>query len=487
VLPEQILNRFRVVSLERLERLEAAWTTLTSSPEDPDAAAILHRETHTLKGDSRMVGFTDVNMVCHKLEDLIELARQHGYRVGEDYDLAVTMAIRFMTILIRKKVGTELGGIDLPGFVQQIDGVLAEGRRQLAPRPEEPALTRFATRREEASALRRRIASPTIDVFLEGLRADRPRLRAAWAALRQLIAPAPPEPLEPPLRRHEAGARVLARDLGKQIAVRFELEVGEASPDVVAVLDVAVLHLVRNAIDHGIESSASRVAAGKPPTGTVTVRISRRDDVIALVVTDDGRGVDFERVRARAIELGLVDPAADLGYAELGALLLRPGFSTRAEATDVSGRGIGLDAVGAALAGVGGRIAVTSERGRGTTWTAIVPEPAVRVTATVFRAPGATTPLAVESTWQCDVVPAAGAIDPLYAIGVAGEAPAPRDAAIGLRLRRGGRTVVVLLAASPPITSTAESLISAADRPASIAVIDGVEGLLLHPELLKAS
>jgi two-component system chemotaxis sensor kinase CheA len=486
VLPDQILNRFRVVSLERLERLEAAWTTLTTSPDDADAAAILHRETHTLKGDSRMVGFTDVNMVCHKLEDLLELARQHGYRVGEDYDLAVTMAIRFMTILIRKRVGTELGGIDLPGFVQQIDGVLAEGRRQLSPRPEEPALTRIATRREEASSLRRRIASPTIDVFLEGLRADRPRLRAAWAALRQLIAPAPPEPLEPPLRRHEAGARVLARDLGKQLQVKFELEVDEASPDVVAVLDVAVLHLVRNAIDHGIEPSATRVGAGKPPTGSVTVRVTRRDDVIVLVVTDDGRGVDFERVRARAIELGLIDPAADLGFAELGALLLRPGFSTRTLATEVSGRGIGLDAVGAALAGVGGRIAMTSERGRGTTWTAIVPEPPVRVAATVFRAPGASTPLAVDTTWQCDVVAAAGAIDALSAIGVGGDRAIPRDAAIGLRFRRGGRAVV-LLAASPPITSIAENLISAGDRPASIAVIDGVEGLLLHPDFLGAA
>jgi two-component system chemotaxis sensor kinase CheA len=483
VLPEQILNRFRVVSLERLERLEAAWAAVSTTPDDADAAAVLHRETHTLKGDSRMVGFTDINMVCHKLEDLIELARQHGYRVGEDYDLAVTMAIRFMTILIRKKVGTELGGIDLPGFVQQIDGILAEGRRQLAPRAEEPALTRFATRREEASTLRRRIAQPTIDVFLEGMRADRPRLRAAWATLRQLIAPAPAEPLDPPLRRHEAGARVLARDLGKQIAVKFELEVTEASPDGVAVLDVAVLHLVRNAIDHGIEPSAVRVAAGKPPTGNVTVRVNRRDDVLVLVVTDDGRGVDFDRVRARAIELGLVDPAADLGYAELGALLLRPGFSTRTEATDVSGRGIGLDAVGAALTGVGGRIAVTSERGRGTTWTAIVPEPPVRVLANVFRAPGSSTPLAVDTTWQVDIVSAAGAIDPLYAIGIAADARASREGAIGLRFRRGARTVV-LLAASPPVASPAENLISAADRPASIAVIDGVEGLLLHPELL---
>jgi two-component system, chemotaxis family, sensor kinase CheA len=481
VIPEQIINRFRVVSIERLDKLEAAWAALMSLPDDPAPAATLQREAHTLKGDSRVVGYTDVNLLCHKLEDLLELARQRRYRVGEDFDLAVTMAIRFMAILLRKRIGTELGGIDLPGFVHQIDGVLAETRRQLEP--DEPAMARTYTRKTEVAAIRARVAQAAIDLFLERLRDDRPRLRRAWVALREVVAPAPPEPVGPHLSKHEAGARALADDLGKQVELRFDLAPVAVPPDIVEALDLAVLHLVRNALDHGVEPPRVRVDAGKQPTALVDVRLIARDGVLELTVTDDGRGIDFDEVRDRGIALGLLDAHADVGVDELGALLFRPGFSTRAVATDVSGRGVGLDAVGAAVAAAGGRIAVVPEPGKGTRWTVTIPSAPTRIAATVFRAPGTDTPLAVDAGWAVEVVPAAGAIDVLDALGVGGPGSSTNGAGVGLRFRRGSCSVV-LLAAGRPVAASAENLVTAVGAPVSIAVIDGVEGLLLHPEAL---
>jgi len=118
----------------------------------------------------------------------------------------------------------------------------------------------------------------------------------------------------------------LARDLGKQVEIAFELGTGEVTTEVFAAIDVATLHLVRNAVDHGIESPAQRTAAGKPPTGKIRLRGGARDDVFVLVVEDDGRGIDFDRVRVRAVELGLLAESASVDRDRLVELMCAPGF-----------------------------------------------------------------------------------------------------------------------------------------------------------------
>ena len=127
-LPDNLIEQYRTVALERLDRIESGWEQVIATL-DVVAAEALHRELHTLKGESRLVGFLDVDTVCHKLEDLLDVARGRGYAVDEDFDLAVNMAVRFMVMLVRKRVGTALGGFDLPGFVRHIDQLVGEARR----------------------------------------------------------------------------------------------------------------------------------------------------------------------------------------------------------------------------------------------------------------------------------------------------------------------------------------------------------------------
>jgi two-component system chemotaxis sensor kinase CheA len=164
--------------------------------------------------------------------------------------------------------------------------------------------------------------------------------------------------------------RIAARQLGKD--VEFEIIGGDVGIErsLVEVIADPLLHLVRNAITHGIESPDARRTAGKNPTGRVTLAASNHSGRIHITVTDDGRGIDIDRVLAAAREQGIASES--LSIDQCLRLIFRPGFST-SELSDLSGRGIGLDVVDRAMEVAGGEVRVASETGRGTTFAMIVP------------------------------------------------------------------------------------------------------------------
>lgn len=163
--------------------------------------------------------------------------------------------------------------------------------------------------------------------------------------------------------------RDIAKSRGKRIQFVIEGEDVELDRALVEALDTPVLHLLRNAVDHGIESPQARLAAGKPAEGQILLNIARRQDRVLLTLSDDGRGIDPQKVLAKAREAGLVPPEEDLNPTEaVTDLIFRPGFSTGEGVTEISGRGVGLDAVRATLTGLGGRVWVRSEVGRGTSF-----------------------------------------------------------------------------------------------------------------------
>jgi two-component system chemotaxis sensor kinase CheA len=178
----------------------------------------------------------------------------------------------------------------------------------------------------------------------------------------------------------------LARDVARRSGKRVEMQLAGAELE----LDRAILdrladplaHLVRNAVDHGIESPEARVAAGKPETGVVAISARRVRDAIRIEVADDGRGIDLAAVRAKAVAAGLLHPdlADDLPPSELAALVFLPGLSTAESVTEVSGRGVGMDAARTTIEALGGLIEIATEPGRGTTTALVVP-----ITAAVQR------------------------------------------------------------------------------------------------------
>jgi two-component system chemotaxis sensor kinase CheA len=167
--------------------------------------------------------------------------------------------------------------------------------------------------------------------------------------------------------------RIAARQLGKQ--VEFEIAGSEVGIDT-ALADIIaepLLHLVRNAVSHGIESPEERKAAGKPPTGTVKLAAFSEGSRIHITVNDDGRGIDLDRIVEAARKQGIAGNGAGLTMDQCLRLIFRPGFSTSAEVSELSGRGIGLDVVDRAMEQAGGEVRVATEPGAGTTFVMILP------------------------------------------------------------------------------------------------------------------
>lgn len=189
------------------------------------------------------------------------------------------------------------------------------------------------------------------------------------------------------LRAARAG-RAAAREAGKR--VEFEVAGGDARLDRSLAERVAdpLLHLVRNAVDHGVETEEERLAAGKPAEGRVRVEADSEGGLVVLRISDDGRGVDVEAVGRAAAAAGLVEPGARLSDGHALRLIFRPGFSTAAQASLVSGRGVGLDVVERAVEEAGGEVRVRSVRGRGTTFELRLPTALALLPAHVVKAAG---------------------------------------------------------------------------------------------------
>lgn len=479
---DELVQRFRTIALERLARIEASWTQVMRSLDDV-ASRQLQREVHTLKGESLVMGFGDVNMVCHKLEDLLSVARARGYAVDDDFDLAVNMAIRFMVMLVRKRVGSELTAIDLPGFVRQIEGILQRHERPRRRTGSMPPMLRSAANVRVSPAIRAHLGPPAVDAFLEyavATGARRDRLRGSWHALRDLIGVHRAVISAEQLDKYVASTTALAGELGKQIELRFEITAAEVTMEVLAALDVAALHLLRNAVDHGIESPATRAAAGKPATGSIRLRGRSEHGAYVLSVEDDGRGVDFAGVQARAAELGLVAADAELARDRLVELMYHPGLSTRGEPNEVSGRGVGLDAVRGNAVELGGTLTATSQPGRGTTFTVSIPTPSISVEGHMLRAPGLRFPVVIAPGWR---MIDRGYPPILVDLGVALGMPQSNSISSAVWAFSNGTLEVGLLCGAKPALVQARRLVTTpSSSVAEVVTVDSIEGLLVRPD-----
>lgn len=162
--------------------------------------------------------------------------------------------------------------------------------------------------------------------------------------------------------------RDLARKLGKDVQLVLEGEETEADKHMIEALADPLVHIVRNSLDHGLESPEERRAAGKPTTGTLRIAAQQSGDRVRIDIIDDGRGIDPARIRAKAVEKGIIDAAMAERFTDGEAvnLVFAPGFSTAATISDVSGRGVGMDVVRATIQRLYGSITLDSEPGRGT-------------------------------------------------------------------------------------------------------------------------
>lgn len=167
--------------------------------------------------------------------------------------------------------------------------------------------------------------------------------------------------------------RELSENLGKKVKLEIEGEHTEVDTTIIEELSEPLIHMLRNSMDHGLESNAKRVEIGKPEVGHITLRAEHRGERVVIILADDGGGINREKVHQKAIDKGLVSPEDKMTPEEIDYLIFHPGFSTADQVSSVSGRGVGMDVVRKKIVELGGRCTLKNEPGQGCTFTIALP------------------------------------------------------------------------------------------------------------------
>ena len=362
----QTLQVFVDEASDLLDALQAALASWRAQPESPEPSRELLRILHTLKGAARLAGQAELADLAHALEQPLADTAQDSLEQIQDGYLRLRDALDALCERLEQQAGRETQAEDAPLRVPQ----------RLLRVPDE-SLEQLSQLTARAASLRERITRLTAhNAPLEALLAEQAELddeieQAVLRARRVRF-----EQLLPRLRRLVAQ---LAEQLGKPVELRCEDARGEIDRGLLARLASPLEHLLRNAVDHGIENTEQRRAAGKSESGTLTLQLSRDGDDLLLVLADDGAGIDYAAVRSQAVERGLLDANAELSEQAALQLILTPGFSTAAALTQISGRGVGLDVVNAAIQQLSGSLQVESTDGRGSRWAIRLPESQLEV------------------------------------------------------------------------------------------------------------
>ncbi len=267
-------------------------------------------------------------------------------------------------------------------------------------------------------------------------------------------------PIEHLFSRFPRYVRDLARRAGKRVELVLEGQDTELDRSVIEQIGGPLMHLVRNAIDHGIEPPEERERAGKPAAGRLCLAAFQEEEGIVVVVEDDGRGIDTDRVRQKAVALGILSPeaAGRLSEEEAVELIFHPGLSTAQAVTEVSGRGVGMDAVRAGVQALGGSVEVETRRGQGTRFLLRLPLTLAIVRALLVSCGGERYALPLAGVQEIVEVPAGrvhrvgphrttllrGAVLPVVSVHEALELPVPEAAGRLLCVVTGGRRRVGL-------------------------------------------
>ncbi len=444
---DEIVHEFLVESRENLDQLDLDLVALEGTPGSRELLARVFRTIHTIKGTSGFLAFGRLERLTHVGENLLVELRD-GRRAMDrgTTDVLLRMVDTVRVLLDAIEAGDGEAGVDDAPVVAALERVLDGTGRAAGPpavcRPEprtapaadvvpsphhapappapaDPATVQTPARPELdvvragsdtvrvdvdlLDALMRQVgelvlARNSIGRLAEAAVADADLGRAAQrldliaSELQEGVMKTRMQPLDHLWSKVPRMARDLATACGRQ--VRVEMSGGDIEVDrslLEAVKD-PLTHLVRNAIDHGIEDPALRVAAGKPALGVLTLRAHHSGGQVVLEVGDDGAGIDREAVAARAVRSGLRTAAevAATSPADLLQLLFVPGFSTAATLTHVSGRGVGMDVVRTKVEEIGGSVDVESVPGRGTTWRLRIPLTLAIMPAVTVRCDGHT-------------------------------------------------------------------------------------------------
>jgi two-component system, chemotaxis family, sensor kinase CheA len=384
----RLVMTFVAESNERLDAMDEALLALEEHPGADAPLRELFRAVHTLKGDAGAVGFEDVQAIAHRGEDL--LGRALGERrpltqraiqallTATDHFRRRLMEVEAadFTVVVEVPPATLLAELERAGLGDAAAAPTAPEQQQSGVMPAGDASVRVAISRLDRlfdlagelliarGRLRQELSRlpPGVAIAAVG---ELESTVALERELQEMLLAARLVPLAPMLRGLQRLVRDTAAATGKLVRLEVDAAGVELDARIAEVLRGPLSHLVRNAIDHGIETAERRQALGKPAVGRLRMAARHRGGAIRLVVEDDGAGLDVERVRSRAVADGRIAAEQTIDVALLTQLVTTQGFSTAAEVTEISGRGVGLDAVNECARLLGGKLELDNRPGSG--------------------------------------------------------------------------------------------------------------------------
>ncbi|MFM9978157.1 MAG: chemotaxis protein CheA [Sphingomonadaceae bacterium] len=379
---DDLIGEFVAETRETLESLGGQLVSWEANFGDTERLDAIFRFVHTVKGSCGFLDLPRIAALAHAAETVLG-AMRNGERQLDRALVSALLAIidRISALVEALDSGSAFEGVPLDGtLIAALDGEV-----RLAPvapsRAEQPAVAPMRTvrvaierlealmsqvsdlvlaRNELARKLRDGSAGAASDVALE-------RLSSAIGDVRETVARTRMQPIERLFAKLPRLVRDTADQLGKRAELIIEGADVEIDREMVEAIRDPLTHIIRNAIDHGIESPEERRAAGKPEHGTITVTAEQSGNQVSICVADDGRGIDLHRLIAKAVTAEVIDPSRAAGLSAEAALdlVFAPGLSTAETVTSISGRGVGMDVVRANVERLGGTIVLANSPGQG--------------------------------------------------------------------------------------------------------------------------
>ncbi len=409
----ELVGDFIVEAREHLGAIEVQLLTLEQDPENAEAIHTIFRGFHTIKGLAGFLELGEVREVAHDVETVLDLARNGKLWVTPAVIDVVLAAADYLNRWLDKLQAALTGSPEVvvpapEALLERVRALLenpagggvegapcktvpeASGGGQAAPSQPAGDAKRAAERTVKVDTAKLDYLVDMVGelVIAQSLVRHAPELAAhadsrlgrnlaQMARITEEVQKTAMSMRMVTLARLFQKMARLARDLsrksGKQIEFETAGEETELDRNIVEELADPLMHMVRNAVDHGVESPEERLAAGKPAAARVTLRASHHSGQILIEIADDGRGLDRQKILRKAVEKGLVEEGAELSDNDVYNLIFQPGFSTASRVTDVSGRGVGMDVVRKHIQKLRGRIEIRSEPGRGTVFSIKLP------------------------------------------------------------------------------------------------------------------
>jgi two-component system chemotaxis sensor kinase CheA len=403
---DDLLADFLTETNEALADLDLALVRLERAPDDADTLALIFRHIHTVKGTCGFLGLVRLEAVAHAAENVLVRLRDRQLPATPEVVSTVLAAVDRIKAIIAgiAASGSEPAGDDAPLIAALTE--IAEGRATapsvspapstppVSPDPSDPpavpaevpgaaqtirvavdVLENLMTLVGELVLTRNQLLQLARGQGENALAAPLQRLSQITTNLQDGVMKTRMQPIGSAWNKLPRLVRDLGRELGKQIELVTHGAETELDRQVLELIKDPLTHMVRNAADHGLETPEERRAAGKRERGTITLRAFHEGGHVIIEIADDGRGLPVDKIRAKALARGLATEGelATMDEAEVLRFIFRPGFSTAAEVTAVSGRGVGMDVVKTNIERIGGSIDVATRSGQGCLFTIRIP------------------------------------------------------------------------------------------------------------------